>query len=62
MSIGTNKVGSYERHFNEDLVTLELACTTTFSHAYRRGFERLRKEAEERGAGLWSVCREVAVP
>ena len=48
--------GSYEHLFNEDLITLGLARTTTFSHAYRRGFERLREDAEERGAGLWSSC------
>ena len=39
-----------------DLVELGLARTTTFSHAYRREFERLREKAEERGAGLWGVC------
>ena len=48
--------GSYEHLFNEDLITLGLARTTTFSHAHRRGFERLREEAEERGVGLWSAC------
>jgi endonuclease YncB( thermonuclease family) len=48
--------GSYEHLFNEDLIALGLARTTTFSHAHRRGFERLREEAEERGVGLWSAC------
>jgi endonuclease YncB( thermonuclease family) len=48
--------GSYEHLFNEDLITLGLARTTTFSHAHRRGFERLREEAEERGIGLWGAC------
>jgi len=33
----------------EDLIELGLARTTTFSHACRREFERLREEAEERG-------------
>jgi len=47
--------GSYEHLFNEDLITLGLARTTTFSHAHRRGFERLREEAEERGVGLCSA-------
>jgi hypothetical protein len=35
---------------------LGFARTTIFSHAYRREFERLREEAEERGAGLWGAC------
>jgi endonuclease YncB( thermonuclease family) len=48
--------GSYEHLFNEDLIILGLARTTTFSHTYRRKFERLREEAEERGMGLWSAC------
>jgi len=54
--LDTDRDGSYEHPFNEDLITLGLARTTTFSHAYRREFERLREEAEERGAGLWSAC------
>jgi endonuclease YncB( thermonuclease family) len=54
--LDTDRDGSYEHLFNEDLITLGLARTTTFSHAYRREFERLREEAEERGAGLWSTC------
>jgi hypothetical protein len=33
----------------EDLIELGLA-RTTFSHAYRREFERLREEAEELGS------------
>lgn len=56
--IDTNKDGSYEHLFNEDLIQLGLARTTTFSHAHSREFERLRDEAEERGAGLWSACPE----
>ena len=51
----TNGDGEYEDPFNEDLIELGLARTTTFSHAYRREFERLREEAEERGAGLWRL-------
>jgi hypothetical protein len=39
--------------------TLGLARTTTFYHAYRREFERLREETEERGTGLWSVCPSI---
>jgi hypothetical protein len=35
---------------------LGFARTTTFSHAYRREFERLREKAEESGAGLWGAC------
>ena len=49
----TNGDGEYE-----DLIELGLAHTTTFSPAYRRDFERLREEAEARGAGLWSACSE----
>jgi endonuclease YncB( thermonuclease family) len=57
--LDTNKDGSYEHLYNEDLIELGLARTTTFSHAHRREFQRLRDEAEERGAGLWSACPEV---
>jgi inner membrane protein len=48
--------GAYEHLFNEDLIVFGLARTTTFSHTYRRRFERLREEAEDRGAGLWGAC------
>lgn len=54
--LDTNNDGSYEHSFNEDLVELGLARTTDFSHEHRREFERLREEAEERGAGLWGAC------
>jgi hypothetical protein len=54
--------GRYERLFNEDLMELGLARTTTFNHTYRREFERAREQAEQRGAGLWSACPDVAVP
>jgi endonuclease YncB( thermonuclease family) len=57
--LDTNGDGAYERSFNEDLVELGLARTTSFSHEHRREFERLREEAEERGAGLWGTCPEV---
>jgi endonuclease YncB( thermonuclease family) len=53
--------GSYEHLFNEDLIILGLARTTTFSHTYRRRFERLREEAEERGMGLWSACPDTMI-
>jgi endonuclease YncB( thermonuclease family) len=56
VNLDTDKDGTYEHLFNEDLVTLGLARTTTVSHANRREFERLREQAEERGAGLWSIC------
>jgi endonuclease YncB( thermonuclease family)/membrane-bound metal-dependent hydrolase YbcI (DUF457 family) len=59
--LDTDGDGRYERLFNEDLVELGLARTTTFAHAHRREFERLREEAEERGAGLWSTCTEVDI-
>jgi inner membrane protein len=51
--------GRYERLFNEDLIELGLARTTTFAHTYRREFERELEEAREEGAGLWSACSEV---
>ena len=54
--LDADKDGSYEHLFNEDLLELGFARTTTFSHAYNRKFERLREEAEERGAGLWNSC------
>lgn len=57
--IDTDKDGRYEHLYNEDLITLGLARTTTFSHAHSREFERLRDEAEERGAGLWGACTEI---
>jgi endonuclease YncB( thermonuclease family) len=56
--LDTTGDGEYERLFNEELIKFGLARTTTFSHAYRREFERLREEAEARGAGLWSACSE----
>jgi predicted cupin superfamily sugar epimerase len=45
----------------EELIILGLARTTTFSHTYRRKFERLREEAEERGMGLWSACPDTII-
>jgi endonuclease YncB( thermonuclease family) len=59
--LDTDNDGVYEHLFNEDLIELGLARTTTFAHTYRREFERAREEAEERGAGLWSACPEMAV-
>jgi endonuclease YncB( thermonuclease family) len=58
--IDSDDDGSYEHLFTQDLITLGLARTTTFSHANRREFERLREEAEERGTGLWSACHQAA--
>jgi endonuclease YncB( thermonuclease family)/membrane-bound metal-dependent hydrolase YbcI (DUF457 family) len=58
--LDTNGDGEYEHLYNEDLITLGLARTTTFSHAYRREFERLREGAEERGTGLWGACHQAA--
>lgn len=57
--LDTDKDGSYQHLFNEDLLELGLARTTDFSHAYRRQFERVREVAEERGAGLWSACPDM---
>jgi endonuclease YncB( thermonuclease family) len=59
--LDADKDGAYEHLFNEDLIILGLARTTTFSHTYRRRFERLREEAEERGMGLWSVCPDTII-
>ncbi len=58
--LDTNKDGRYEHSFNEDLLELGLARTTDFSHEHRREYERMREASEERGAGLWSACPEVA--
>ncbi len=57
--LDTNGDGRYEHSFNEDLIELGLARTTDFSHEHRREFERLREQAEERGAGLWGACSKV---
>lgn len=57
--LDTDGDGRYEHSFNEDLVELGLARTTSFSHEHRREFERLREQAEERGAGLWGACPDV---
>ncbi len=54
--LDTDGDGRYEHSYNEDLITLGLVRTTDFSHEHRREFERLREEAEDRGAGLWGVC------
>lgn len=55
----TDGDGRYEHSFNEDLLELGLARTTDFSHEHRREFQKLEENAEDRGAGLWSVCPEV---
>ena len=57
--VDTDGDGVYERSFNEDLVALGFARTTTFSHEHRREYERLREAAEERGMGLWGACPKV---
>jgi hypothetical protein len=46
------------------LVSRVRMCTVSFSElrTYRREFERAREQAEQRGAGLWSACPDVAVP
>jgi len=51
-----NGDGEHEDLFNKDLIELGLPRTTTCFHACCREFERLRENAEERGAGLWSAC------
>jgi endonuclease YncB( thermonuclease family) len=56
--LDTDANGRYEHLFNEDLITLGFARTSTgFSHAYRRGFERLGEEAQQRRVGLWGQCQ-----
>jgi len=52
----TENDGFYAHLFNEDLIERGLARTTTFPRTYLREFERLREDAEARGAGLWSAC------
>jgi endonuclease YncB( thermonuclease family) len=54
--LNTDRDGSYEHLFNEDLIELGFARTTTFSHTYRREFEHLREGAQARGVGLWGAC------
>lgn len=49
--LDTNKDGSYEHLYNEDLIALGLACTTTFSYTYRR-FECLCEESGARAFGV----------
>jgi endonuclease YncB( thermonuclease family) len=56
--LDADRDGSYEHLFNKDLLKQGYARTTTFSHAYRRVFERLREEAVERETGLWGACPE----
>ncbi len=62
--LDTNGGGRYEHSFNEDQIELGLARTTDFSHEHRREFERLRKDAEERGrrcgapAPRWKATEE----
>jgi endonuclease YncB( thermonuclease family) len=58
--LDANSDGRYEHLFNEDLLELGFARTTTFSHEHRREFERLREEAKERGTGLWGACHQAA--
>ena len=57
--LDTDGDGRYEHLYNDDLVELGLARTTSFSHEHRREFERLREEAEERDEGLWGACPRV---
>ena len=58
--LDTDRDGSYEHLFNEDLITLGLARTTSFSHEHSRQFERLREDAESRDVGLWGACPDVS--
>lgn len=58
--LDTDRDGSYKHLFNENLVTLVLARTTTFSRAHRRQFERLREAVKSRDVGLWGVCPDAS--
>jgi hypothetical protein len=51
-----NGDGEYDDLFNKDIIELGLPRTTTFSHEYRREFERLQEEAEPHDVGLWGAC------
>jgi hypothetical protein len=57
-----NGDGEYEDLFTKDLIELGLARTTTFSHEHSREFERLREEAEERGAGPVAPAMTLDLP
>ena len=48
--------GTYEHLFNEDLLRLGYARTTSFAHTYSRRFSALEDEAREAGVGLWGSC------
>lgn len=54
--LDANGDGTYDHLYNEDLVQLGLARTTTFSHARRREFEREMQEARDEATGLWGTC------
>jgi endonuclease YncB( thermonuclease family) len=57
--LDTPKDGSYDHLFNRDLIELGFARTTTFSHTYRREFERELEKAKGDGTGLWGACLKV---
>ena len=48
--------GAFEHLFNEDLLRLGYARTTSFAHTYSRRFSALEDEAREASAGLWGTC------
>ena len=50
--------GAFEHLFNEALLQLGYARTTSFAHTYSRRFSALEDEAREVGSGLWGACRE----
>lgn len=54
--LDTSGDGNYGYLYNERLLELGHARTTTFSHTYSREFERIEEEAELRGVGLWDAC------
>ena len=56
--VHANGEGEYEDLFNQDLIELRLARTTTFSDACHREFERLREEAEARAQGSGVLAPE----
>lgn len=48
--------GSFEHLFDEYLVRLGCARTTSFAHMYSRRSSVLEDEAHKAGVGLWGAC------
>lgn len=54
--LDTDGDGSYEHLFNQDLLQLGLARTSTFPHTYSRRFSELEDQARAGNVGLWGAC------